>query len=152
MKTKILAAVTCAMLLLNAARADGCASKALSRPATLEKKCNLEQTPLTRCDIVNDYEKADNELNIRYRALAKKLGMKSRDLLRMRQREWIKFREQKCDEVQLASGCDNSMCDGVEHDDCVLELTKSRTKELQTFSARPISSPVTDYLFDRRYP
>jgi uncharacterized protein YecT (DUF1311 family) len=118
------------------------------RAAAERLRCNLDIVPLSRCAVFDDYLAADRKLNLQYGSLIKKLAAPARALLRTRQREWITFRDKKCDEVQVAAKCDNGMCDGVAHDDCMLDLTKIRTAELASFASRAAS----DFAFDKEYP
>lgn len=153
MKTQLYTAVACAILALNST-AEACTKERncilISRMD--DQKCELEKTSLSRCSVLPDYLMADKELNFRYRALVKKLDQKSIASLRSTQREWIKFREEKCIEFEIAAECDNGICAGVNHDNCVVDLTKTRTEELKSITIKLESAPVLDFGFDKIYP
>jgi uncharacterized protein YecT (DUF1311 family) len=116
------------------------------------EECDLTKVPLTKCDLYNDYKIADLDLNRSYQNLAKTIPKLSLVVLRKTQREWIKFRDDKCEDMQLNSGCDNSLCTGVAHDECILELTNERIKELSYFFNYPERGVALKYAFNKRYP
>lgn len=126
--------------------------KFVQAPSQLAEDCELSLSPLTRCDLFNDFQEADLQLNTMYRALSKTLAADSSAMLRNTQRQWLKFRERKCSDLQEASGCDNSFCDGVEHDHCILELTQIRTFELKFFLKDPGYGKRTGYRYEKNYP
>jgi uncharacterized protein YecT (DUF1311 family) len=114
--------------------------------------CNLQKTPLEKCELYNSYIVTDKDLNRRYKNLIKSLNPISIKSLREQQRLWLKFREKRCEELQLAAQCESLICRGVEHDMCVLELTTKRTKELENFSKDIKSAISHDFSYDSVYP
>jgi len=114
--------------------------------------CDLARSPLMRCDIYIDYERSDKKLNQSYRTLMKKLPTADAGSLRRKQREWVEFRDKTCLDLQEKAACDNALCDGVEHDQCILELTNIRTKELNLFLKDPRLGVRSGYGFDTKYP
>ena len=114
--------------------------------------CDLIRSPLTRCDIYIDYKESDKKLNRSYRALLKKLPTTDASSLRRKQRQWVEFRDKTCLDLQEKAACDNALCDGVEHDQCILELTNIRTKELNLFLKDPSLGVRAGYGFETKYP
>jgi uncharacterized protein YecT (DUF1311 family) len=116
------------------------------------EECDLTKVPLMKCDIYKDYKIADSGLNRSYHNLAKSIPNSSVTILRKTQHEWIRFRDDKCADMQRESGCDNAFCTGVAHDECMLDLTNERAKELVYFLNHPEKGISLNYKFDKRYP
>lgn len=96
--------------------------------------CDLGKTPLVNSESCLEFKDSDRSLNTNYRALISKLDNDAKETLRTVQREWIKWRDKKCYQVQEDSGCNrNGSCNGVAHDMCIVELTDQRADELKEF-------------------
>jgi uncharacterized protein YecT (DUF1311 family) len=94
--------------------------------------CDLQSTPLANMGRCAEYKRLDNEFNAHYQMLLKKRSPEFKAKLRNIQRDWIVWREEKCDEVQENSGCnENGSCNGVAHDYCIIDLTRMRDEEFQ---------------------
>ena len=92
-----------------------------------DQDCSLEKTPLTRCEKFSRYVVEDQQLNLRYKSLMKKLSAEESRMLRAAQRDWLAWRLEKCDEVDERHSCDNGVCAGVAHDSCIIDTTRQRT-------------------------
>lgn len=116
-------------------------------------ECNLGKTPLNRGDNCSWYMKKDKELNSAYKTLSKSLNKDKLTLLKKTQREWIVWRDEKCDAEQEESGCTgsaiNSSCNDVAHDECIIDLTEQRTLELNQFIKNPLKAG--EFEFSRKY-
>jgi len=113
--------------------------------------CDLTKVPLTRESRCNEYKADDAKLNSAYRALSGSIDKdKRKDLLKI-QREWISWRDEKCDAVQESIQCGNSFCDGVAHDSCVIDLTIRRTKELEFYTKNPALGSTNQYSYSKEY-
>lgn len=113
--------------------------------------CNLSETPLTNEKACARFKAADMKLNKTYRKLISGLDSGSKYLLKTSQREWIDWRDEKCDEVQEESGCQNSLCNGVAHDICIIDLTIQRTRELEEYSLNKERGREQKFAFSRTY-
>ena len=102
MKLIFISALVC--LLLGSARAF-----ALSySDGTTGPTCSLRDTPLERCGSYSWYMAEDKALNSRYKALSRALSKKELTLLKLAQRDWLKWRDKTCEEMQAKSGCENA--------------------------------------------
>lgn len=122
------------------------------RKPAQDEACDLARAPLVKCDVYPDYIAADRALNRSYRTLSSSLPRKPAAILLQAQREWIRFRDKTCAEMQERSGCNHASCDGVEHDHCVLELTEKRTQELNKFLQRLDIGVAENFRFRTEYP
>lgn len=113
-----------------------------------DQDCAIEKTPLTRCGEFDSYMNADKILNANYKILLKKLDKTKLVTLKTKQREWIKWRDEKCEEAQEAAGCNSGACAGVEHDMCIVTLTNQRAEELKKFES---AKNETDFNFSKEY-
>lgn len=78
---------------------------------------------------INNFNKADNELNLVYKKLLKKLTEKEKDLLVTAQKNWIKFRDSKCafEKEEYNGGSIQPLI----YYTCLAECTNDRTKDLK---------------------
>jgi len=113
--------------------------------------CNLHETPLTNEKACARFKEADIKLNKTYKKLISGLDSDSKSLLRSSQREWTDWRDEKCGQEQEESGCQNSLCDGVAHDICIIDLTNQRTQELEEYSQNTPSAKKRKFAFTRSY-
>ncbi|HEY0847373.1 MAG TPA: lysozyme inhibitor LprI family protein [Noviherbaspirillum sp.] len=114
--------------------------------------CNLAETPLEREVACPRFREADTTLNRTYKALISDLDKDTGAMLRHVQRTWIKWRDKKCDLVQEESGCNfNGSCNGVAHDECIIQLTAQRTRELEEFSKNTSAAKNKGFAFSRHY-
>ncbi|KAF2335101.1 lysozyme inhibitor LprI family protein [Flavobacterium daemonense] len=90
----------------------------------------LAQTQLEMNQIaIDNLKKADNKLNQVYQNLMKKLDEKEKNLLIAAQKNWIKFRDSKCDfEKQQYDG--GSIQPSIYYT-CLAECTEDRIKDLK---------------------
>ncbi|WPO77191.1 lysozyme inhibitor LprI family protein [Flavobacterium sp. KACC 22761] len=78
---------------------------------------------------INNFKKADDKLNQVYKNLIKKLDEKEKSLLIAAQKNWIKFRDSKCDfEKQEYDG---GSIQPLIYYTCLTECTEERTKGLK---------------------
>jgi uncharacterized protein YecT (DUF1311 family) len=151
MNIKSLLLVTvCFATLHSTAVADSCTDCGL-RNRSDDQNCALEKTPLTRCETFREYLKSDKELNNAYRKLTKQLDSQSLSILRTTQREWIKWRDEKCEDVEEAANCTNGVCAGVSHDSCIVKLTEKRTSELVDYAKKMLDAQTSHFAFDKKY-
>ncbi|HEY1195070.1 lysozyme inhibitor LprI family protein [Flavobacterium sp.] len=78
---------------------------------------------------INDYKKADNELNLVYKKLMKQLSEKEKKLLIVAQKDWIKFRDSKCNFEQKEY--EGGTIQPVIYYACLMECTNKRTEDLK---------------------
>lgn len=90
-------------------------------------------------------------LNKTYKKLMSKIGSISKSLLRSSQTKWIDWRDEKCDQIQENSDCDASLCNGVAHDICIIDLTHQRIQELEKYSRNIESATEQKFDFSRSY-
>jgi uncharacterized protein YecT (DUF1311 family) len=148
--TSLLLAVLCSATLHSTAIADGCKNCGLKNRSD-DQGCAIEKTPLTRCETLPQFLRGDKELNNAYRKLTKQLDTQSLASLKKTQREWIKWRDEKCDDVEEAANCTNGVCAGVNHDNCIVKLTEKRTGEITGFSNKVLNAQVPPFAFDKTY-
>lgn len=120
-----------------------CCSQAVSAA------CDFEQTPLIRSDNCSWYMKEDKALNSAYKKLSKLLNKDNLTFLKKTQREWIVWRDTRCDAEQEKVICGNSFCDGVAHDHCIIYLTEQRANELRQFIKTPQDAAKRNFEFSR---
>lgn len=114
--------------------------------------CKLADVPLEREVACPRFLEVDTALNRTYKALISDLDKDAGAKLRQVQRIWIKWRDEKCDHVQEESGCNfNGSCNGVAHDECIIELTAQRTHELEEFSKNVSVAKNKGFSFSRHY-
>ncbi|MHA6575454.1 lysozyme inhibitor LprI family protein [Pseudomonas yamanorum] len=119
--------------------------------ADSNKDCDLDKTPLTRCEKYNDFINEDKNLNLSYKELRKKLNYETQPKLKAAQLAWIKWRDNKCDQVQEEAMCSNGLCDGVAHDSCIVDLTKQRERELLQFQKNISDVQSNSFEFSKKY-
>ncbi|TPG41710.1 lysozyme inhibitor LprI family protein [Flavobacterium pectinovorum] len=79
---------------------------------------------------IQNLAKADNELNQVYKKLVKKLNEKEKKLLITTQKNWIKFRDSKCEfEKEEYNG---GSIQPLIYYTCLAQCTNDRTKELKS--------------------
>jgi len=93
--------------------------------------CNLHEMLLINERACARFKAAGAKLNKTYKKLMLELDFGTKPLLRSSQRKWIDWRDEKCEQVQEDSGCQNSLCNGVAHDICIIDLANQRTQELK---------------------
>jgi uncharacterized protein YecT (DUF1311 family) len=93
----------------------------------------------------------DKKLNVNYKKLRRALSSTQKDDLRKTQKEWIEWRNEKCEAAQEGSGCNNGLCAGVSHDECMVDLTSRRATELLNFSKLPRKAFAEKYRFKAEY-
>lgn len=113
--------------------------------------CNFGETPLTNEKACVRFKAADIKLNRTYKKLVSELDSDGKSLLRSTQRAWIDWRDERCDQVQEDSRCENSLCNGVAHDICIIDLTNQRTQELEEYSHSTESAKKQRFAFTRSY-
>jgi uncharacterized protein YecT (DUF1311 family) len=116
-----------------------------------DQACALEKTHLTRCEKCWSYVKEDFRLNRAYQELMRSLKQADQQLLRKAQRSWLIWREEKCEEVDVAANCENGACAGVAHDSCIVGLTRQRGSELIVFSQNLPEARKRNYAFTLDY-
>ncbi|TDP01559.1 lysozyme inhibitor LprI family protein [Flavobacterium sp. 245] len=88
------------------------------------------QTQLEMNQIAMDnLKKADNELNKVYKKLVQKLDEKEKNLLITAQKDWIKFRDSKCDFEK--QGSEGGSIQPLVYYTCLAECTEDRIKDLK---------------------
>lgn len=78
---------------------------------------------------INNFSKADNELNLVYKKLMKKLSEKEKSLLIAAQKNWIKFRDSKC--AFEKEEYDGGSIQPLIYYTCLTDCTEERTKDLK---------------------
>lgn len=79
---------------------------------------------------IDNFKKADNELNQVYKKLIKKLDEKEKSLLITAQKNWLKFRDSKCEfEKQQYDG---GNIQPLIYYTCLAECTEDRIEDLKT--------------------
>lgn len=115
-------------------------------------KCDLRKTPLVNEEVCTEFIDSDRVLNTNYRALIAKLDNDAKETLRTVQREWIKWRDKKCRQVQEESGCNrNGSCNGVAHDMCIVDLTDQRADELREFIENVNVAKRENFAYSKAY-
>lgn len=122
-----------------------------------ELECNLDEMPILKDSSCADYKSADLRLNKNYKGLKDTLNNTDANLLKEKQREWIKFRDAKCQSLMEAAEdkCEeNNIYCGSRiplniHDSCILEITSKRADDLQSFAQNPNSAKSGNYKFSK---
>jgi uncharacterized protein YecT (DUF1311 family) len=113
--------------------------------------CNLDKVPLERAENCDEYLREDKQLNAVYKKLISNLDKASIAELRTTQKEWIKFRGDKCGNVlEKEASCTTAGCYGAQHDYCVIQLTSDRTAELRQFISDLDSAKAKKFIFSRK--
>jgi uncharacterized protein YecT (DUF1311 family) len=71
--------------------------------------------------------------------------------LRKTQRSWLDWRLEKCEQIDQQASCDNGVCAGVAHDECIISLTKQRTSELINFKKDLATAKSNNFIFSKKY-
>jgi uncharacterized protein YecT (DUF1311 family) len=119
--------------IISTAAGDVCNTDCILKSAANDQECKIEKTPLVRCEKFADFITADSILNSEYKNLRQRLSSEDASLLRDVQRNWIKWRDEKCEDAEEDADCQNGICLGVAHDMCILELTRSRASQLNNY-------------------
>jgi uncharacterized protein YecT (DUF1311 family) len=128
-----------------------CKTDCVIKNRSQDQDCALDSTPLTRCESHAGYLKEDKKLNKEYKDLVKALGKDDVATLRKTQRAWLDWRLEECDEVDEKSKCDNGVCAGVAHDECIVALTTQRTTELSRFKQNVQDAKSSGFAFSKKY-
>lgn len=116
-----------------------------------DQECKLENTPLTRCEQFHEFVKEDKNLNDAYKSLQKLLNKNDGQQLKLAQRSWIKWRDDTCEDAEDNVGCNNGVCAGVEHDGCIVKLTRVRASELARFIENPVTAARSKFTYAKKY-
>ena len=116
-----------------------------------DQDCNLDRTLVSRCYFYSPYMTSDKELNFRYRNLIKKLDKEYSTILKETQLKWIKWRSEKCEEVNDSVPCDTGICANYAHDVCIIDLTNQRTNELIQFQKDVSAAKKNFFEFSTEY-
>lgn len=116
-----------------------------------DQGCALNSTPLTRCENYSSYKKEDKKLNKEYKELVKALPKDDVAVLRKTQKSWLDWRLEKCDEVDEQAKCDNGVCAGVAHDECIVALTTQRANELSRFKNNLSDAKSSIFSYSKKY-
>jgi len=81
--------------------------------------------------LYKELEKADKELNLKYKQTLKKLSIDKRKTLLNEQRKWIKERDLKCKNDKEGGVYENKL-----RIDCLIQETTKRTKQLITWDIK----------------
>lgn len=111
---------------------------------------NCDPSVIYREGTCSQYTKLDIELNSEYRNLMKILDKANASKLKAAQRDWIRWRSERCDLAQEESGCISGSCVGVEHDSCILQLTFTRISELKNFSKDQKAAESSNFSFSKK--
>ena len=93
---------------------------------------NMNQTDLNICSM-NEYKKADQELNKVYAAYTAKLNNARKNQVKAVQLNWIKYKESDC--KYEASAYKGGSIQPLIQNSCLTKKTKLRTQELQAYLA-----------------
>ena len=130
------------------AAAGAATDTALAKDIAISKR--LAKTPLIKGENYRGFERVDKELNLAYRTLSKTLDGNKCLILKQAQREWIEWRDTKCNAMQEAVHCGTSGCYGIVHDDCILQMTADRTIELRKFIKNSDEAVKQKFDFSRK--
>jgi uncharacterized protein YecT (DUF1311 family) len=128
-----------------------CKTDCVIKNRSQAQDCPLDMAPLTRCENYSGYMKEDKKLNKEYKELVKVLDKDNVVALRKTQRSWLDWRIDKCDEVDEQAKCDNGVCAGVAHDECIVALTIQRTNELSRFKQNLQDARSSGFIFLKNY-
>jgi uncharacterized protein YecT (DUF1311 family) len=76
-----------------------------------------------------DYRRADDALNRAYKSAMAGEDDKGRNLLRIAERAWVKFRDAHCE--YATSGSTGGSIHPMDYANCITQLTELRTKQLK---------------------
>ena len=91
---------------------------------------NMNQMELNFCSM-DEYKKADRELNQVYTAYMSKLDAARKQQVKAVQQNWIKYKESDC--TYVASAYEGGSIQPLIENSCLTEKTKLRTKELKEY-------------------
>jgi len=128
-----------------------CKTDCVIKNRSQDQECALNSMPLTRCENYSSYMKEDKKLNKEYKELVKILPKNDVAALRNTQRSWLDWRLEKCDEVDEQAKCDNGICAGVAHDECIVVLTTQRANELSRFKNNLSDAKSSIFSYSKRY-
>jgi uncharacterized protein YecT (DUF1311 family) len=115
--------------------------------------CDLSKLPIARASDCDTYFLLDDKLNAAYKKLMASIATNESSSLRDAQRRWIKYRDEKCqyDEEKAFEACAplNPSCENLELDQCVIQLTSDRVRELEGFLAKPDEARKKNFEFTR---
>lgn len=120
------------------------------RSHSIDLSCNLEKTPLSKCEYAYYYFEQSNKLNEEYKKLTKKLDAISLQLLIRKQREWIKWRDADCEEFNNAGCVRPYFCESLEHDLCIVHATITRKHELLAFGKNISAAKQKKFDFSKK--
>lgn len=101
---------------------------------------------LLECDF---FKKSDEDLNLQYKNLAKRLNKEQKALLKEIQRNWITWRDDICDEIVTQSGCTNASCENTSMSYCLVDLTNKRLSEIKGFLSNRDLNEQRDFSFSK---
>jgi uncharacterized protein YecT (DUF1311 family) len=128
-----------------------CETDCILKNRSQDQDCALENTPLTRCENYSIYLRQDKSLNSEYKNLIRSLTKEEVSALRKTQRSWLDWRLEKCEQIDQQASCDNGVCAGVAHDECIISLTKQRTSELINFKKDLATAKSNNFIFSKKY-
>ena len=151
MMYRLTKAVSICILLFSFCYAAGAASdpgSSFAEDVAITKQ--LAKTPLIKGDEYHSYVREDKALNSAYRTLSKSLDKNNRLLLKQAQRQWIEWRDKKCEAMQEATHCGTLGCFGRVHDGCIVQMTIDRTLELNQFVKNKDKAAKQKFDFSRK--
>lgn len=80
----------------------------------------------------------------------KRLGKSDAATLTGTQRQWLDWRLEKCGDIDEQAHCDNGICAGDAHDDCIVSFTLQRADELKRFANDPAAAVAAKFAFSRK--
>ncbi|NYE59771.1 uncharacterized protein YecT (DUF1311 family) [Duganella sp. 1224] len=128
-----------------------CKNDCVLKNRSQDQDCKLDNTPLSRCENYAAYVKEDKKLNKEYKELIKVLSKEDVADLRKTQRSWLDWRLEKCEEVDQNANCDNGVCAGVAHDECIVSLLTQRANELNKFRQNVTGARSSRFAFSKKY-
>lgn len=128
-----------------------CKTDCVLKNRSQDQDCSLDSTPLTRCENYATYMKEDKKLNKEYKELIKALSKEDIANLRKTQRSWLDWRLETCEEADQHANCDNGVCAGVAHDECIVSLTTQRANELSKFRQNVTEAKSSSFNFSKKY-
>lgn len=137
----------CLFLILASSNWTFAATTNFDEEITVSKK--LAETPLIKGENYQRYKQEDKKLNSEYRSLYQTLSKKNKTLLKNAQRQWLEWRLTKCNAMQEKVNCGTAGCFGVEHDDCIIQMTTDRTSELINFKKSPNNAAAQKFSFSK---
>jgi uncharacterized protein YecT (DUF1311 family) len=149
---KIIFLFLATILSINSRGDNKCQVNCVLKSAANDQNCAIETVPLVRCENFKQFKRYDKQLNVSYRSLRGSLNNNDRESLKKTQINWINWRDEICDDLEVEANCNNGMCTGVAHDSCIVFLTEQRNNELDRFKENINNAKAVKFEFSKARP